>query len=102
MKLVGGSHRGIAGGLASVWCAARRLAVPVGYLDGRDFHFHGAAAWLMVAGFACQAASILVVVSLRLKANPGGKTGQNVAVIVAMVGAFIILAMLFLKMMGLV
>jgi uncharacterized membrane protein len=78
------------------------FAVPVGYLDGRDFHFHGAAAWLMFAGFACQAASILVVVWLRLKANPGGKTGQNVAVILASVGAFIILAMLFLKMMGLV
>lgn len=58
------------------------FAVPVGRLDGRDFHFHGAALWLMFAGFACQAASIPVTV--------------------AMVGAFIIMAMVVLKMMSLV
>jgi hypothetical protein len=78
------------------------FTVPVGYLDGRDFHFHGGAAWLMFAGFACQAASILIVVSLRLKGGPGEKSGENVTVIVATVGAFIILGMPFLKMMGLV
>lgn len=56
----------------------------------------------MFTGFACQAASILIVVSLRLKANPSGKAGENVAVTVAMVGAFIIMAMMVLKMMSLV
>jgi hypothetical protein len=78
------------------------FSIPAGHLDGRDYHFHGAAAWLMFVGFACQAAAILIVVSLRLvAANPGGKAGQNVAVILASIGAFIILAMLFLKMTSL-
>lgn len=59
---VGGSHRGIAGGLAAYGALHDDFALPVGYLDGRDFHFHRAAAWLMFAGFACQAAAILVAV----------------------------------------
>jgi len=78
------------------------FSIPAGHLHGRYYHFHGAEAWLMFVGFACQAAAILIVVSLRLvAANPGGKAGQNVAMILASIGVFIILAMLFLKMISL-
>jgi hypothetical protein len=78
------------------------FAVPVGHGNGPYYHFHGAAAWLMFAGFACLGASILVGVSLRLKANPDGKTGRHVAEIMGIVGAFVTLAMMVLKSMGLV
>jgi hypothetical protein len=58
------------------------------------YHFHGAAAWLMSAGFVCLGASVVVVISRRLKAKPGEKTDQRVAKIMARAGGFIILAMM--------
>ena len=45
------------------------------------YHFHGAAAWLMFAGFACLAASIVVVIARRLKAELGRKPDRRVALI---------------------
>jgi hypothetical protein len=44
----------------------------------------------------------LVVVALRPKAKPVGKTGLGVAEIIGMAGAFIILGMMVLKTVGLV
>ena len=77
------------------------FSVPSGGHDGRYYHFHGAGAWLMFVGFACEAAAILIVVSLRLTAsNPGAKAGQNVAMILAAIGLLIILTMLLLEMIS--
>jgi hypothetical protein len=78
------------------------FAVPVGYGNGGYYHFHGVAAWLMFAGFACLGASILVVFARRLKGEPDGKIGLGVAEILGIAGAFIILGMMVLKTVGLV
>jgi len=78
------------------------FAVPVGQGDGGYYHFHGASAWLMFVGFACVAASILIVVARRLTGGPDGKTGFGVLEILALAGVFITLAMLMMKTMGIV
>jgi hypothetical protein len=78
------------------------VAVPVRHGGGRQYHFHGVAAWLLFAGFVCLGASVLLAISRRRKAQPGEKTDQRVAGIIGIAGAFIILAMMVLKWMGLV
>jgi hypothetical protein len=78
------------------------FAVPVGQGDGRYYHFHGAEAWLMFAGFACVGASILIVVARRLNGEPDGKTGIGVAEILALAGVFVILGMMMMKTIGIV
>jgi hypothetical protein len=78
------------------------LVVPTWAGTRHPYHFHGSAAWLLFAGFVCLAASVVVVIWRRLNAKPGGKTDQRVAQIMAMAGAFVILAMMVLKSMGLV
>ena len=75
------------------------LSIPIRYGDGRDYHFHGAAAWLLFAGFVCVGASILVAVLLRRKAATAGQS-DRAALILALADAFIILAMMFLKLFG--
>jgi hypothetical protein len=69
--------------------------------NGSYQHFHGSATWLMLAGFACVSASILIEVLLRLKAKTNSDTLQKVTPILAMLGTFVILAMLLLKTFGL-
>jgi len=61
------------------------------------YHYHGAAAWLMFAGFACLGASIILVVYRRLKAKPSGMADPRVALVVGTAGALIILTMLITK-----
>ena len=78
------------------------LAVPVRYGHGRYYHFHGAAAWLLFAGFVCLGANILLAISRRRKNRPGEKTDQRVAGALAAIGAFTILAMMILKWVGVV
>jgi hypothetical protein len=77
------------------------FAVPVRYGPGYD-HFHGTSAWVMLTGFACVAASILIVVARRLTGEPDGTTGIGVAEILALAGVFVILGMLMMKTIGIV
>jgi hypothetical protein len=70
------------------------LVVPTWVGTKHPYHFHSAAAWLMFAGFVCSGASVVVVISRRLKAEPGEKTDQRLAQSMAIAGAFIILAMI--------
>ena len=78
------------------------FAIPVGQGDGRYYHFHGTSAWVILAGFACVAASILIVVARRLNGQPDGKTGFGVAEILALAGVFVTLGMLLMKTIGIV
>ena len=80
------------------------LIVPARYSGGRYYHFHGVAAWLLFAGFVCVGASVLLAIARRRRTGPGGKTDQRVAVVMglSLAGAFIILAMMVLKFMGVV
>lgn len=80
------------------------LPVPIAvrYGNGRLYHFHGTAAWLLFAGFFLLAASIMIAIVRRLKAKPGGKTDQRLAIIIGLAGAFTISTMTILKLLGLV
>jgi hypothetical protein len=78
------------------------MVVPTWAGTKHPYHFHGATAWLMFAGFVCLGASVVVVISRRLKAEPDEKTDRRLAQSMAIAGAFIILAMILLKSMGLV
>ncbi|GEP61816.1 hypothetical protein RSO01_89820 [Reyranella soli] len=76
------------------------LAVPASRRYGgakHYYHFHGVAAWLIFAGFACLGASIILVVYRRLKATPSGMADPRVALVVGTAGALIILTMLITK-----
>ena len=75
------------------------LAVPIAvrFANGRYYHFHGAAAWLLFAGFVLVAASIALAVVRRVKTEPGRKTDQRVAIVIALAGAFAITTVTLLK-----
>ncbi|HWB47809.1 MAG TPA: hypothetical protein VG651_01765 [Stellaceae bacterium] len=80
------------------------FAVPVSprHSNGRSYHFHGAAAWFVAAGFICVGVSVIIVIVRRLNAAPSEKIDQRAPIVIALAGTFIVSAMTALKLIGLI